>query len=102
MKVISRIENQLLGRVELEFQIQHKGHATPSRKDVVAQVLSVEPGAKADLVVVKNTNTRFGQASTTGMAFVYADKESLSVEPEYVLKRQAEINSAGDDDGGEA
>ena len=36
------------------------------------------------------------------MAFVYADKESLSVEPEYVLKRQAEINSAGDDDGGEA
>lgn len=102
MKVISRVENQLIGRVELEFQIQHKGNATPSRKDVVAQIIAVEPGAKADLVVVKNTKTRFGQASTTGTAFVYTDKESLSVEPEYVTKRQAEINSAGDSDGGEA
>ena len=103
MKVISRIENQLLGRVELEFQIQHKGQSTPSRSDVVTQVVAIEPGAKANLVVVKNTKTRFGQASTTGTAFVYSDEESLSVEPKYVFKRQGEINSgSSEEDGVEA
>ena len=100
MKIISRVENPLLGRVELEFQIQHKGQSTPSRKDVVAQVVAIEPGAKASLVVVKNTNTRFGQASTTGIAFVYSDEESISVEPKYVFKRQGEINSGDSEDGG--
>lgn len=103
MKIISRVENPLLGRVELEFQIQHKGQSTPSRSDVVTQVVAIEPGAKANLVVVKNTKTRFGQASTTGIAFVYSDEESLSVEPKYVFKRQGEINAASsDEDGGEA
>lgn len=100
MKIISRVENPLLGRVELEFQIQHKGQSTPSRKDVVAQVVAIEPGAKASLVVVKNTNTRFGQASTTGFAFVYSDEESISVEPKYVFKKQGEINSGDSEDGG--
>ena len=50
-----------------------------------------------------NSKTRFGQASTTGIAFVYSDEESLSVEPKYVFKRQGEINTGNtEEDGGEA
>ena len=43
-------------------------------------VATLEPGSKTDLIVVKDCKTRFGQPLTTGMAFIYADEESMKVE----------------------
>ena len=57
-------------------------------------VASIEPGASRDLIVIKDVNTRFGIGSTTGLGLVYADKESMKVEPTYIHERFAEMRAA--------
>jgi len=94
MDVTNRKENNLLNRVEIEFSIKHGQKATPSRREMIDLVVKTEPGSKAELIILKRVNTRFGQALTTGFAHVYSDEESLkSTEMEYMIKR----HTPGDD-----
>ncbi|MGB0489548.1 MAG: 30S ribosomal protein S24e [Candidatus Poseidoniaceae archaeon] len=110
MEIVNRTENKLLHRVEIEFRWKHPKQSTPSRKAVIEMVRGLEPGANPDLVVVKDCNTRFGMAMTTGRAYVYANAEAMSVEPTYIHKRHEDLHSApaepeaeaNDDEGGEA
>jgi len=94
MQIIERIENKLLDRVEIDFQINHTGKPTPTRSSVAKSLGSLEPGSKTSLIVVKDMNTRFGQALTTGVALIYANDEAMSVEPTYVHKRLTIIDNA--------
>jgi len=94
MDIVSRKENKLLNRVEINFSWQHSGQATPSRKAVMDLVRTLEPGSNPDFIVVKECNTRFGQPLTTGMALIYGDAESMRVEPEYIHKRHESFRSA--------
>ena len=120
MEIIDRKENPLLNRVEIEFRWSHDGSATPSRKDMLNGIASLEPGSNRDLIIIKNVNTRFGTGSTTGLGVVYADEKSMKVEPDYIHARYASMRSsnagsaepakpakpakdaADDEDGGEA
>ena len=94
MEKTSRKENKLLNRVEIGFHWKHDAKATPSRKEVMDLVATLEPGSKTDLIVVKDCKTRFGQPLTTGMAFIYGDEESMKVEPEYIHKRHESFRSS--------
>jgi len=94
MEIIDRKENPLLNRVEIEFRWNHEGAATPSRADMLNGIASIEPGSNRDLIVIKNVNTRFGMGSTTGLGIVYADKESMKVEPDYMRERFSEHHSS--------
>lgn len=94
MEIIDRKENPLLNRVEIEFRWNHEGAATPSRADMLNGIASIEPGSNRDLIVIKNVNTRFGIGSTTGLGIVYADKESMKVEPDYMRERFSEYHSS--------
>lgn len=106
MEIVNRIENKLLHRVEIDFQWKHPTQSTPSRQAVIEMVRGLEPGSNPNLVVVKNCNTRFGMAMTTGRAYVYASEEAMSVEPAYIHKRhealQGGAGDADDSEGGEA
>ena len=93
LKVVERRENKLLERVEIDFKITHEGKPTPTRASITKMIASQEPGSKADLIVVKEVSTRFGQALTTGVGLVYANSEALAVEPSYVHKK---LQSSGD------
>jgi len=84
---IERYENKLLDRVELNFTVRHQGKSTPSRKDIMDAILSQEKVSNPDLVIIKNCNTRFGQALTTGVAYIYDSEEAMKVEPSYIHKR---------------
>ncbi|MDP6235687.1 MAG: hypothetical protein QF364_07590 [Candidatus Poseidoniaceae archaeon] len=109
MEIVSRKENKLLNRVEINFRWHHEGNATPSRKAVMDLVKTLEPGSNPECIVVKECNTRFGQPLTTGMAFIYGDAESMSVEPKFIHKRHEQFRSgsaqpaddAASDDGGD-
>ena len=94
MEIIDRKENPLLNRVEIEFRWNHEGKATPSRVDMLNGIASIEPGSNRDLIVIKNVNTRFGQSSTTGLGIVYADAESMKVEPDYMHARFSGMRSS--------
>jgi len=107
MEIVNRTENKLLQRVEIEFRWKHPKQSTPSRQAVIEMVRGLEPGANPDLVIVKDCNTRFGMAMTTGRAYVYANTEAMTVEPAYIHKRHEALHSGSDepaaeDDGGEA
>ncbi|RAH15343.1 MAG: hypothetical protein CMB56_003175 [Methanobacteriota archaeon] len=97
MEVITRNENNLLNRVEIEFRIKHTQQATPSRNEIMDMVLKTEPGSKKELVILKRINTRFGQALTTGFAHVYENLEYLkSTEMKYMLERHASFNESSE------
>ena len=116
MEIIDQIENQLLSRVEILFQLRHEGNPTPSRGQLRSQVASLIPGTSASNVVVKDVDTRFGQPLTTGLAFIYDSEEAMQIEPQYILERHgaepaeklavvtepsAEIKTEDDVSGGE-
>ncbi|DAC50642.1 MAG: hypothetical protein QF807_01690 [Candidatus Thalassarchaeaceae archaeon] len=93
MEIIDKIENQLLSRVEIQFQLRHEGNPTPNRGDLRSKVASLVPGTSASNVVVKNVDTRFGQPLTTGLAFIYDSEEAMQIEPKYILARHgAEVD----------
>jgi small subunit ribosomal protein S24e len=103
MQVLERKENPLLDRVEIEFKIGHDGKKTPSRDSIISAVAQAEPGAKKELIIVKNINTRFGRPQTTGTAYIYGSTESMTVEPVHALKRHGFISDdEGDDASGKA
>ena len=94
MQIVDRMENKLLNRIEIKFSMRHNGKATPSRKDVMDLVKTLEPKSNPEHIVIKYTNTRFGQPLTTGLAYIYGDAESMKVEPQYIHKRH-EVFRAG-------
>ena len=118
MEIIERKENAVLDRVELRFQWNHPGAATPSLSQMVDAAAKAEPGADKKLVFVKNVNTRFGMTRTSGLALIYGTPESASNEPDYVMERHKSLNEteskektveepvpeeeSGDSEGGEA
>jgi len=102
MEIKERRENKILNRVEIAFSWRHESKSTPSRREVMDLVQTLEPGANRDLIVIKNCETRFGQPLTTGTAYIYASQEAMAVEPSFIHKRHQEFRSgaaaeAGDD-----
>jgi small subunit ribosomal protein S24e len=87
MEVIERKENPLLDRVEIRFTWNHVNSSTPSLREMVAAAAKAEPGAKQELVFVKEVSTRYGRPQTTGLALIYGSSESAALEPEYVRVR---------------
>tara|TARA_B100000029_G_scaffold291457_1_gene285018 strand:+ start:34460 stop:34834 length:375 start_codon:yes stop_codon:yes gene_type:complete len=99
MEVTERKENPLLDRVEIRFVWNHANSSTPSLADMRAAAARAEPGAKEELVFVKDVNTRFGMPQTTGIALIYGSIESAELEPAYVKARhssQKEIPAASE------
>ena len=87
MEIIERKENSILNRIELTWQWSHTGAATPTRAQIIAAVMKMEPSATKDCVVIKSVNTRFGQPLTTGNALVYGDRADFEKEPKYILAK---------------
>lgn len=105
MQIEDRKENKILNRVELAFSWKHDKKSTPSRKEVIDGVHSLEPGSNRDLIVVKDCSTRFGQPLTTGTAYIYASAEAMAVEPGYITTRHESLRSTsaakGTSEGGD-
>ncbi len=93
MDVVDRMENKLLNRIEINFSWRHSGKATPSRKEVMDLVKTLEPKSNPEFIVIKNCSTRFGQPLTTGTAYIYGDQESMKVEPDYIHKRHESMRA---------
>ena len=88
VKVVSKKENPLLKRKEVQFQVEHnQTGSTPTRLETrraVAKALKTD----ADLVLVKKLETKTGTHTAVGLANVYDSVEQAKfVEPEYIIKR---------------
>ncbi len=88
VKIVSKKDNPLLKRKELEFRIEHGPQGkTPGRLDV-KRSLAAELQVKEDLVFVKKMKTLTGTGTTVGVATAYDSASQADlIEPEYILKR---------------
>ncbi|MCK4366723.1 MAG: 30S ribosomal protein S24e [Thermoplasmata archaeon] len=86
-EVLSRRENPLLDRIEIEFRTRHAREPTPTR-DALREEIAKIAKAKKDLVIIDRMDSDFGKPETTGYAKVYKSKEkALSVERKHILIR---------------
>jgi small subunit ribosomal protein S24e len=87
VEVISKKENPLLDRLEVDFKVTHPKEVTPKRKDVKNEIATLLKVQK-DTIVIDNMKTEFGKPETMGYAKVYKSKsEALVNETEAILKR---------------
>ncbi len=89
VEIVQKNENPLLKRTELKFNVTHESSPTPKRVEVKAGIAS-ELNVPEELVVIEKISSLHGKNESSGIARVYATKESLeSMEPQYLIKRGA-------------
>lgn len=76
LKINEKKDNPLLRRMEVTFEVDHQGGATPGKQQV-AELLAAKLNAKTDLMVVKNYYTPFGTNSSLGLCLVYEDIKAM-------------------------
>ena len=90
VKIISKKENPLLKRKEVQFKIEHGPNGkTPARLDVKRSV-AAELQVNEQLVFVKRMKTMTGTTTAVGFANAYETSEQAKIiEPEYIIKRNS-------------
>lgn len=86
-EVLSRRENPLFERIEIEFHTRHTSEPTPTR-DALREEIAKIAKAKKDLVIIDRMDSDFGRPETSGYAKVYKSMDRiLSVERKHILVR---------------
>ncbi len=89
VKIIKSKENELIGRREVEFEIEYE--QMPKREQIL-EVLAKVGNLNKDLLVIRKLRNVFGVRKSVGVAFEYKDIETLKkYEPEYVIKRWGKV-----------
>lgn len=87
IEIVSKKENELLDRTEVNFKAMHPKEGTPQR-EAVREKLATMMKATKDRVIVDSMDSEFGKMETVGYAKVYKTKEAaMKFEREYVLIR---------------
>jgi|WetSurMetagenome_2_1015567.scaffolds.fasta_scaffold05109_12 ribosomal protein S24E len=89
VKIISKKENALLKRKEVQFQVEHTQGKTPERLDIKRSIAS-ELQVSDKLVFVKRMKTLTGTNTAVGFANAYESAEQAKrIEPAYIQKRNS-------------
>lgn len=86
-EIVSRKENPLLKRIEIQFKVVHHGEGTPQR-DTIKEELAKLAKAPKDRVIIDHMESQFGTTHTVGYAKIYDSKEdALAHERKHILGR---------------
>jgi len=80
---VKELDNPLLKRKEVIFEVPHPGMPTPSIADV-RQIISAMKGAPLDAVYVVSLKSMAGRQFSLGEAHVYYSPEHAVIEPLHV------------------
>jgi small subunit ribosomal protein S24e len=87
LEIVSKKDNPLLDRTELEVLAHHTGQPTPTRNEVREHV-AMAMKAKKDVVLVDHMESTFGKGLTRGYVKVYKTKEAaMAIEREPIKRR---------------
>ena len=87
LKILDKKQNDLLNRIEVDFELSHPNEQTPKR-EVVRDMISKELKAPKETVILDSMRTEFGKGTTKGYAKVYTSKEkAVETERGHILKR---------------
>ncbi|MCD6381078.1 MAG: 30S ribosomal protein S24e [Candidatus Odinarchaeota archaeon] len=87
IRVISKRENKLLERVEVEFEVLYPNQPTPNRFEVKEKLAALLAKDRS-LVFIKRMVPRAGTPTAKGLAHVYDSLERAElVENKYIIER---------------
>lgn len=87
VEIVSKTENKLMDRVEVDFKAAHDGEPTPTR-DATRQALANALSVPKERVIVSNMDSVYGKGISKGAARVYTSTESAkSHEREHIQIR---------------
>ena len=87
IKVISTKENPLIGRKEIEFEVEYQ---KPLKREEILDALS-KLGFEKNLIVIRKIKNVTGVRKSVGIAHEYKDENSLTkFEPKFIIKRWKE------------
>jgi small subunit ribosomal protein S24e len=87
LEIVSKNENKLMDRVDVNFKAEHVGEGTPNR-DSVRVALASAMSVPKDRIVVSDMASEYGKGASDGYAKVYASAESAKKhEKNYLLVR---------------
>lgn len=90
IKILSKKENPLLNRTEIEFECDYPSEGTPNLLDVKHKIVALEDSSN-DLLVVDNMKPSYGATKAVGLAKVYDSVEKLQeIEPKAVIVKNEE------------
>jgi small subunit ribosomal protein S24e len=93
LEIVSKKENPLLDRTELEVLAHHAGKPTPTRDEMRQQVAAAMK-AKKDVVLVDHMESSFGRGLTRGYVKVYKNKEAAKAIERGPIKRRNALEKA--------
>ncbi len=87
VEIISKKENPVIDRMELNFRVSHPKEVTPKRKEIRDEI-AAQLKVQKDRIVIDNMKPEFGKPETMGYAKIYKSKnDALKIESKAVLKR---------------
>ena len=87
LSITNQIDNPLLERTELTFNVAHPGEKPP-RKEVVRETIANQLNVKKSLVIIHRMTSVFGSQEIKGEAKIYKKAERLlNVERKHIQKR---------------
>ena len=90
IKILSKKENPLLNRTEIEFECDYPSEGTPNLLDVKHKIVALEDSSN-DLLVVDNMKPSYGATKAVGLAKVYDSVEKLQeIEEKAVIAKNEE------------
>ena len=88
IKIVSKKDNPLLKRKEVQFTIEQGSKAKTPERLAVKRVLAAQLQVKEELVFIKKIKTLTGTSTIVGEATAYESKEQAKlIEPDYIMKR---------------
>jgi len=89
VKIVSKKENPVMKRTEVQFTVDHNQGKTPGRLDVKRSVAS-QLQVSDKLVFIKKMKTLTGTSTTVGEATAYqSEAQAKLIEPAYIVKRNS-------------
>ena len=102
IKILSKKENPLLNRTEIEFECDYPSEGTPNLLDVKHKIVALED-ASNDLLVVDNMKPSYGATKAVGLAKVYDSVEKLQeIEAKAVIAKNEEPEEEAPEEEAEA
>jgi len=100
VEIVEDRENRLLRRREVRFKLSYIGK-TPTRQEVRGKLAALLNSDK-ELTVLDKVKSEYGSQTALGYVKVYADREAMKTEPEYMLKRNFGVKEKAAAGGGGA
>jgi len=89
VKIVSKKDNPVLKRKEVQFTVEHTQGKTPGRLDIKRSIAG-QLQVSDKLVFIKRMKTLTGTSIAVGAANAYeSEAQAKLIEPDYIIKRNS-------------